>query len=166
MKKHLWMVALAMMMGCMMMTSCEIENGDKTADTYYAILADSRWQLTELLDGNNRWQSVELYPLLEIPELRFFTNGSYEMDIKDYDGYQGISTVTGSYRIHYGTIIMSNDFYQGTAFEIHISRLDDDVLEGSFGLWSGLTPIDPWYNGGNAPEQVRHFNVRMLRIGN
>lgn len=147
------------------LTSCEIDNLSNDSDEYVSKLANTRWQLTEVLDHNNEWQSTQFYQQLDISELWFFTDLDYKMKINNsMNSYTDYNTVTGTYKIEYGTVNMTDMRYLGVAYTLKIIRLDDTTLEGDFGIWSGLTPVYQDVPATNEPLQVRKFTVRLKRI--
>lgn len=162
-KKLLWMLATILSCG-LMLASCEIDNTDVKTDEYRTKIANTRWQLIEVQDQNSRWQSISLNPVLDIPEVWFSSGNGYEMRIRDYDGYKGVSTVIGTYKVADGNIVMTDSHYHGIAFELNIRLFNDDLLEGLFRIWSGLQPIDYQYIDGSYQPQDKSYVIRLKRI--
>ena len=151
-----WCIAL--------LTSCETDNSDYMTEGYGKQIVNTGWELTEVMDHNNAWQSAELYQTLDLREIWFQSGNHYTMRFRNLGSYEATSYVMGTYRIENGTILMTDNRYQGIAYQLKIIFLTNDILECDFTVWSGLTPIDPRVEPGNASLQDRRYTIRMKRF--
>lgn len=152
-----------LMMCCFMLLSCEIDNSDSRTDEYRRKLADSYWQLTEIRDFNNHWQTPEVYPVLDIPRLWFSAGNGYRMDVSGYRGSKALTSVVGSYHIEDGTVSMTDSLYQGMAFSLYISLLEENLIEGVFTMWNDLVPVSQEYSSSGTSES-KTYGVRLRRV--
>ena len=148
MKKFLFL-AVAAIMATMTLTSCDSDNGgDSGSDDYRTMIANTRWQLSEVL-YNNVWQKAETFSEFGIQDLRFGGDGRYEMKFYNYDGHQGTSTFRGAYSVDQRTINFNDDLVVGIVFSINISSLDNNLMEGLLTIWDASQP--------------RHYTIRLKR---
>ena len=136
MRKTMIMAVIALMA----LISCSVDNDDVKTDNYRSLIANTHWQLSEILDPNNRWMSPVDYPMLDIPELWYGAENSYNMKIAEGENHSYASSVSGYYSFDNGSINMTDDRYQGIAYSLKIQSLDEQLLEGVLTFWRETTP--------------------------
>ena len=163
MKKFLVMVVTAMM-ATMVLTSCEMEfsnDGDEKHEDYQAKVANSHWQLAEVMNHNNEWVSPNFYPGLDIPELSFGYSNSYFMRICTSVDRTDVSLINGTYSIDCNfSITMTDCNYQGIAYTLKVTSLNGNTLEGEFIVW-GLGQRTA--SDGATTRNPQRYNIRMKR---
>lgn len=144
------LTAILTICGTLTLTSCDSDNSDSSgSDEYRTKIANTRWQLSEVL-YNNVWQKAETFSEFGIQDLRFGSDGRYEMKFYNYDGHQGTSTFKGAFSFDHRTINFNDDLLLGIIFSIDIVTLDNDFMEGMLTIWD--------------ESHVRHYTIRMKRI--
>ena len=154
MKRYfIWMIAAILTLcGTMTLTSCGVEiNNDEhgNPEEYQAQIANTRWELKEVMNHNNEWVSPEFFEGLDIPELSFRYNNSYVMRIATHADRTDVTIINGTYSIDsYFSITMTDVNYQGIAYTLKVIYLNGNTLEGEFSI--GKNP--------------RRYNIRMKRF--
>lgn len=153
-KKFLYLLAAYLILCiAMALTSCDAEfsndvNG--SPEEYHAKIANTHWQLAEVMNQNNEWVSPEFYAGFDIPDLSFGYSNSYFMKICTHEDRADFTNINGTYSIDkYFSITMTDDNYQGIAYTFKVTNLKDNILEGDFLDWR---------------HEQRHYTVRMKRI--
>lgn len=162
MKKSLVAAVIACCMT--LLVSCEIDNSDTSSTKYREQIVGTRWELADVMDHNNEWQPAELHQTLDICEIWFQSGSNYTMHFRDLKSYAVTTYATGTYSIENGTVEMTDNQYLGIAYQLTITLLAGDTLEGNFIVWSGLPPVDPNIEVGNEPLQDRRYTIRMKRL--
>ena len=151
-KIKLWMIAT--MTAALTLTSCsdmEFSSGgdDGNPEEYQAQVANSRWQLAEVMNQNNEWVKPEFYPGLDIPLLSFSYDNSYFMRICKSADRTEVSLINGTYSVdRYFSITMTDCNYQGISYTLKVTSLNGNTLEGEFILWR---------------QEQRRYTIRMKR---
>ena len=117
----------------LMMTSCEIDNTDVSSNEYREKIANSNWQLSQIMDKGS-WTTPAVYGTFDIPELHFLGNNRYEMKIYNYFDNHIVTTFRGGYSISDGSLTFVEDNYMGTRFIMSITTLNDNTLEGTLNI--------------------------------
>jgi len=71
------LAAILTFCGAMILTSCDIDSGssdDGNAEENRAQIANTQWQLAEVMNQNNEWVQPDFYPGPDIPKLSFSFN--------------------------------------------------------------------------------------------
>lgn len=133
MKLHLWGAIAIISIYSMMLTSCDIDNSDKS-DEQRATVADTHWQLSEIYT-NSGWLTPAVYSDFDIKDLWFGATGQYQMTLYNYEGDRATHTFSGTYSINSGNIDFMHNNYPGQMFTLSIVSMDKTVIEGSFTIW-------------------------------
>ena len=152
MKKIYLLAAYVILCTAMMLTSCDMEfssGDDGNTEEYEAQVANTRWQLAEVMNQNNEWIQPEFYPGLDIPLLSFSYDNSYLMRICKSADRTDVSLINGTYSVdRYFSITMTDCNYQGISYTLKVTSLNGDTLEGEFILWR---------------QEQRRYTIRMKR---
>ena len=145
--------ALLCMMATMTLTSCDMEfssgGDDGNPEEYQAQVANSRWQLAEVMNQNNEWVKPEFYPGLDIPLLSYSYDNSYFMRICKSADRTDVSLINGTYSVDRNfSITMTDCNYQGISYTLKVTSLNGNTLEGEFILWR---------------QEQRRYTIRMKR---
>lgn len=147
-------ISFLFLLAVLMMTSCdtdiEFNQRDTTPESIQPQIANSHWILTEILNQNNQWLSVRLYPVLEISDLWFNSDNLFEMKISHYRGDDYLRTIDGTYSISNGNINFVDDDYIGQAITLRIMHLDAHIMEGQIILWDDM-------------QNAKRYDVRFTR---
>ena len=166
MKRILWMLADILSCG-LMLTACDVEfsgGDDSTADEYRAKIANTRWQMTEIMNQNNEWVNPSFYTGVDIPELSFGLNSKYFMRICKSLDRQNVTLINGTYDFGRDAINMTDDCYQGIAYSLKISSLSGNTLEGLFTDWGIEQQANNAETGTvSSTNNVRHYTIRLKR---
>ena len=156
---------LAAILTCgLMMAACGVEvsnSGGTSTDEMHAKIANTRWQMTEVLNQNNEWVAPDFYTGVDIRELSFGYDKKYFMRICKSADRQNVTLINGYYDIDRDAISMTDDNYQGIAYNLKITSLSGNTLEGQFTDW-GVEQQS--YSGGATTHDVRHYTIRLKRI--
>ena len=168
MKQYLVMVVAAMM-ATMALTSCEIDNGngdDGNPKEYQAQIANTRWQLAEVMNHNNEWVLPDFYVGLDIPELSFGYSDSYYMKIATRADRTDVTHINGKYDIKSDfSINMTNECYQGIAYTLKVTSLNGNILEGEFIIWGQEQRTSETVSDGvTTTYNPRRYTIRIKRI--
>lgn len=155
---------MMMMAAAFMLASCDIDNDNSTPERYGDKLANTQWQLAEVMNENREWQSAESFAELAIPELWFGKN-DYRMRITSIEFRNAIVSVAGTYSIDkYNNINMSVDNHVGTAYVIYISYLNDHTLEGRLTIYGEThATLSPDGNGVSFSTDSRQYSIRLMK---
>lgn len=165
--KTIFIMAVAAIMATMTLTSCDIEinNVDEgKSEEYQKQIANTRWQLTAVMNQNNEWVQPDFYPDLDIPELSFYNN-SYFMKICTSTDRTNFTFINGTYSIDkYFSINMTVDNYQGIAYTLKVTSLNGNLLEGEFADWGRKQQSSVTASDGVATTHNPHrHTIRMKR---
>ena len=148
---------------CLGLASCGTDDDDSSSAEYRAKIVNTRWQLTEVQDHNNEWRTVDLYQELNIPELKFNADNSYQMRISRVDGYSGTSTAMGTYTIRNRNIEMTDYDFSGIIFYFYIQQIDDNAMECRLKRY--VNPLPSGVMAGNDYiAEYKDYVVRMKRL--
>lgn len=170
MKAFFLQLFAASLMLCMVMalTACDTEfsnDTDGSQEDCHAGIANTRWQLAEVMNDNSQWVRPDAYAELDIPEMSFGYSNSYFMRICTSDDRQDVTYINGTYSIDkYFSITINIDHYQGIAYTFNVFSLKDNILEGEFIDWQ----LKQWQSdaaGAATTHNPRHYTIRMKRIG-
>ncbi len=169
MKKFLFLFAAAMMT-TIALTSCDIETSsgdDGNPEEHHEQIANTGWQLTEVMNQNNEWVAPEFYPGFDIPKLSFGYSNSYFMRICTSNDRTDVMLINGGYSVDkYFSISMTIDNYQGIAYTLKVTSLNDNLLEGEFTIWGkGQRAYETASERVATTYTPRHYTIRMKRIG-
>lgn len=164
MKKIVWMLAAILFSG-LMLTACNTSSGtdETTPDEFQAKIANTRWELAEILNQNNEWVAPSFYAGVDIRELSFALDNKYFMRICKSADRQDVTLINGKYDIERDVINMTDDCYQGIAYALKVTTLNGNTLEGQFTDW-GIEGQTYAADGTiNSSYDVRHYTVRLKR---
>lgn len=143
-----------------LLSSCEIDNGDSSGQDYRAKLAGTHWQVTAIRNHNNDWQTPYNYPVLLFSDILFGTDNRYEMINEEH-----VTISYGTYHYNNGAIEFAEQYRQGIAYSIKVSLLDDTAFEGNFTIWGDdLYTYEPDGNGVTITQYNRGYTIRMERV--
>lgn len=164
MQKNLLLMAIVVAVVCCLgLASCGTDDDDSSTAEYRAKIVNTRWQLTEVQDHNNEWRTVDLYQELNIPELKFNADNSYQMRISRVDGYSGTSTAMGTYTIRNRNIEMTDYDFSGIIFYFYIQQIDDNAMECRLKRY--VNPLPSGVMAGNDYiAEYKDYVVRMKRL--
>ena len=162
-KNHLLMAIVVVFVCCLGLASCGTDDDDSSSAEYRAKIVNTRWQLTEVQDHNNEWRTVDLYQELNIPELKFNADNSYQMRISRVDGYSGTSTAMGTYTIRNRNIEMTDYDFSGIIFYFYIQQIDDNAMECRLKRY--VNPLPSGVMAGNDYiAEYKDYVIRMKRL--
>ena len=149
----------------LLLTSCDVDNSDTKSGKYSEQIADTRWQLSEIRDTGNEWQTPLVYTELDIQDLQFIGDRRYKMTIRNFYGDKGVNTFQGSYSVDGSTINFTGDPLPGIFISISVIRLDDTMLEGNITLWADeQITYSPDGTGTTISTSTRNYTIRLKRI--
>ena len=168
MRKMLLSVAVAVI-AAMALTSCDIEissDDGGNPEEHRAQIANTRWQLAEVMNHNNEWVLPDFYVGLDIPELSFGYSDSYYMKIATRADRTDVTHINGKYDIKSDfSINMTNECYQGIAFTLKVTSLNGNILEGEFIIWGQeQRTYETASDGVTTTYNPRRYTIRMKRI--
>ena len=148
----------------LMLTACEIDNTDKT-DEHYAIVKDSRWQLSQIYI-DNEWMTPAVYADFDIQDLQFLGNDKFQITVYNHDGQKGTHTFNGNYKISDGSIYFSK-YSQGYVspmmFSLTVISIDNTSIEGGFIIFDDET-VEHNNDGSTTFIQNSHsYRIRLTR---
>ena len=148
----------------LMLTACEIDNTDKT-DEHYAIVKDSRWQLSHIYI-DNEWMTPAVYADFNIQDLQFLGSDKFQITVYNHDGQKGTHTFNGNYKISDGSIYFSK-YSQGYVspmmFSLTVISIDNTSIEGGFIIFDDET-VEHNNDGSTTFIQNSHsYRIRLTR---
>ena len=161
MKKILMMAAI-LICGLVMAGCSSSSDDDTTTNEMHAKIANTRWQMTEVLNQNNEWVDPAFYTGVDIRELSFGSDNKYFMRICKSADMQNVTLINGYYDVGRDAINMTDDCYQGIAYNLKITNLSGNTLEGLFTDWG--VEQQAYASNGTTSNNVRHYTIRLKRI--
>ena len=76
----------------LMLTACEVDNSENGTD-YLALLKETHWQLSQTY-VDHEWQTPAVYDEVDIKDLWFHGDKSYQISIFNFDGNRGDESLT------------------------------------------------------------------------
>lgn len=145
------------------MTSCDIDNSDTTSEDYRQRLADTTWQLSEVMNEYNEWMDKNLVSDFDIPHLSLGSNGRYEISIYNYLGSNSTNTLRGRYSISDGIIYLYDDVSGETSVQMNVKYLSDDMLEAFITIFGNYNISSLQGGGTTISQDLSHHTVRFKR---
>ena len=145
-------------------TACSSSGSDDdtTTDELHAKIANTRWQLAEVMNQNNEWVDPAFYSGVDIRELSFGYDNKYFMRICKSADRQNVTLINGYYDVERDAINMTDDCYQGIAYNLKITNLSGNTLEGQFTDWG--VELQAYATSGTTSNNVSHYTIRLKRI--
>ena len=145
----------------LMLTACEVDNSENGTD-YLALLKETHWQLSQTY-VDHEWQTPAVYDEVDIKDLWFHGDKSYQISIFNFDGNRGDNTIQGTFKIESNTINFFTNDIDGTLFSLYISSIDKTQLEGILTIYEGQTATPNTDGSTSFSQKSKTYTIRMKR---